>query len=310
MGIYCSNSNLTPDSFPMRTARFSFAACDLDRTILHDGKLVLENVKAVKALEQRGVKVLLATGRNFHQAIKFHQALKLSTPLITSDGALVSSPGRSGGILREKVLPEPLFDYLVTEAERRQISCLCFFKHGIYVTSKFDWSEELQRHDELGRRFRRSSYTAMRKHPVYKVYLFSQNDQKLTQLKADLEALFPSEFESFDYGFSLEIVPKNVNKSSALSWLAQELQLCPDQFIAFGDGVNDAKMLSWAGLGICMNHGHPAAKASANLIAPPTIPSVNFAEAVADVISRGLLYSDFDLDSTRTDCEQFCSARL
>jgi hydroxymethylpyrimidine pyrophosphatase-like HAD family hydrolase len=39
-------------------------------------------------------------------------------------------------------------------------------------------------------------------------------------------------------------------------------------------------MFRWAGLSVCMHHGHEAAKLAATMVAPATDIAVNFAAAV------------------------------
>ena len=39
--------------------------------------------------------------------------------------------------------------------------------------------------------------------------------------------------------------------------------------MVFGDGGNDARMLRWAGTGVAMGNGAPAAKAAADYITTP-----------------------------------------
>ncbi len=50
--------------------------------------------------------------------------------------------------------------------------------------------------------------------------------------------------------------------------VARALGLRAADVAAFGDGNNDAPLLAWAGLGVALAHGRPAAKAAAKLVAP------------------------------------------
>ena len=52
----------------------------------------------------------------------------------------------------------------------------------------------------------------------------------------------------------IEILPRGAGKGSALSWLANHLEISQHQVVAFGDNVNDISMLRWAGIGVAMGN--------------------------------------------------------
>jgi hypothetical protein len=69
--------------------------------------------------------------------------------------------------------------------------------------------------------------------------------------------------------FMLEISAPGVTKASALTWLADSLNVSAADVVAFGDMPNDVPMLAWAGSGYAMSGGHPEAIAAAEFQAPP-----------------------------------------
>jgi HAD superfamily hydrolase (TIGR01484 family) len=72
----------------------------------------------------------------------------------------------------------------------------------------------------------------------------------------------------FSHPYGLDIMPHG-SKSQALAWLAARLGILQTNVIAVGDGDNDVDMLCWAGLGIAIGDGTPAALAQADVVAPP-----------------------------------------
>ena len=46
----------------------------------------------------------------------------------------------------------------------------------------------------------------------------------------------------------------------------QDKNILPEEIIAFGDGDNDAQMLSFAGIGVAMGNGWDSAKAAADYV--------------------------------------------
>ena len=66
--------------------------------------------------------------------------------------------------------------------------------------------------------------------------------------------------------------------------------------IAFGDGNNDVPLLSWAGLGVAMPNGRPAAKAAAKRVAPVGDPETSLSRAVLELLrTLGDIQSDAEV---------------
>jgi hydroxymethylpyrimidine pyrophosphatase-like HAD family hydrolase len=66
----------------------------------------------------------------------------------------------------------------------------------------------------------------------------------------------------------LEFMPPGISKETGLADVALHYGFTARDVVAFGDGNNDTKMLSWAGMGIAMSHAKPAAKAAADFTVP------------------------------------------
>lgn len=67
----------------------------------------------------------------------------------------------------------------------------------------------------------------------------------------------------------VEIGPPGVDKAATLAEVAAELGVDRTDTVAFGDMPNDVGMLRWAGTGYAMADGHPDAIAAADHLAPP-----------------------------------------
>lgn len=261
---------------------YKVAACDLDSTLLHGSFLSLENRDAVQSLKERNVSVVLASGRSFHHVLPYYRALGLSGPVVSADGALVSIPGADGEIISERLLPLAVSSAIMTLAAERQLTCLNFFRHGIYTSTRIDWHEGMDRHREMGRHFRHSTIEKMVSRSIYKSLLFSLTPEKLDAMQELVLARFGDVVDIIrNNPYALEIISKGVCKVAGLEVVAGYLGVDASQVVAFGDGFNDVSMFRWAGLSVCMNHGHEAAKEAATLVAPATNPEVNFAAAVA-----------------------------
>src|SRR5690606_25912396 len=63
----------------------------------------------------------------------------------------------------------------------------------------------------------------------------------------------------------LEVVPENGDKGSALRLIAERVGVDRRDVVAFGDGLNDLTMISWAGRSVAVgNDVYPAVLAAAD----------------------------------------------
>ena len=84
-------------------------------------------------------------------------------------------------------------------------------------------------------------------------------------------------------------MPRGINKAAALEKVAHEFGVPREQVLAFGDAENDLQMLAWAGMGVAMRHGNPAAIAAARMVSPPGPPETAFARAVDVLLRRSIM---------------------
>src|SRR5574341_1323856 len=66
----------------------------------------------------------------------------------------------------------------------------------------------------------------------------------------------------------VEGLPRGMNKSVGLAWLADGYGIGREEVLAVGDNDNDAEMLGWAGVGVAMGNASRAALAAADWVAP------------------------------------------
>jgi hydroxymethylpyrimidine pyrophosphatase-like HAD family hydrolase len=82
----------------------------------------------------------------------------------------------------------------------------------------------------------------------------------------------------------LELAAPETNKAFGAQAVARMLGIDSKNVAAFGDGNNDVKLLSWAGLSVAMDHGRESARQAAKFVSPPGSPGTAFARAVYSVI--------------------------
>jgi len=113
---------------------YRLIALDLDGTSVETGRMPTARVRAaVRAAQERGAQVVIATGRAFASAARYAAALGLSTPLICFQGALIKEQvGAQATLLAEPVPLDPLAE-LVRLAEEWDLELSLQSEAAVYM---------------------------------------------------------------------------------------------------------------------------------------------------------------------------------
>jgi Cof subfamily protein (haloacid dehalogenase superfamily) len=268
------------DSKKVTTFPFRLAAVDLDGTLLGPDKTVSQgNAAAVRRLREHGVTVIIASGRRHQNSVRFQRELQLNGPIIACQGGLIRD-GESGNVIEAHFLPQSVTRHIINEAERQDIQVIYYHLDHLYVAERNNsWidiyearvgerAEVLPHLDQLdGRR-------------ALKLVWYGDPDI-LAQVRPEISAHYEQKADILSTEReNLEFMPRGINKATALAKVAAEYNIPPEQVLAFGDGENDVPMLVWAGMGVAMRHGSPAAIAAAKRVSPEGPPATAFARAV------------------------------
>jgi hydroxymethylpyrimidine pyrophosphatase-like HAD family hydrolase len=115
---------------------FRLAAVDLDGTLLGPDKTISsQNVAAVHRLRERGVTVIIASGRRHQNSIRFQRQLGLTGPIIACQGGLIRD-GESGNVIEAHFLPQAVARDIVKEAELHDIQAIYYHLDHLYVAER------------------------------------------------------------------------------------------------------------------------------------------------------------------------------
>lgn len=78
----------------------------------------------------------------------------------------------------------------------------------------------------------------------------------------------------------LDIIPKNISKSTALNILGEYLKINDNEIMAVGDNLNDLEMVKNSGIGVAVANAYNELKSVANYITTEPVEKGGFAEAV------------------------------
>ncbi|MDB9457288.1 HAD family hydrolase [Dolichospermum circinale CS-1225] len=247
---------------------------DIDGTITGDSNTLSVTVKEViAAVQAKGIKVAIATGRMYCSALRFHQEIGSTLPLIAYQGAWIQDPGndkihRHLPVSRE--ITQQLLEYFEQPDLRSLLSVHFYINDQLYVREITKETDNYQQ---------RCGVTAISvgdlrqllDHEPTKILALSEDANLTQQLLADLRLRYkPTDlYMTTSVPTFLEAANTHVNKGNAVRYLAEEmLGLESHHVMTIGDNFNDVEMLSYAGISVAMGNAPPEVQAIANWVAP------------------------------------------
>ncbi|WP_307975685.1 Cof-type HAD-IIB family hydrolase [uncultured Streptococcus sp.] len=268
-------------------ADIKILALDLDGTLFNSAKKVTaENKAALRAAREKGVKIVITTGRPLRAIGTLLEDLDLVSDddySITFNGGLVQR--NTGEILDKSALTRQQLKQIHAILEPLALPFDVLSEGIVYslpsrgVSSRYHEANPLLDFVEV-EDFEEIPLDI----PYNKVVTVTDEDYLDQQLQL-LPASLYQDFEAFkSREIIFEIMPKGVHKAFGLDLLTQHLGLSASNVMAMGDEANDLSMLKWAGLGVAMANGVDIAKETANAVTSRTNDQSGVAEAIEKYI--------------------------
>ena len=214
---------------PTRPSKFRVVVTDVDGTLTDASRrLDPRAVEAIRAVEDRGIPVILATGNVLPIALALHRSLGLSGPIVAENGGLLWTAGPNGENRVER-LADPAVARSAYRALRRA---------GLPVRRLFT---DRWRESELA----------------------LEADVSVARIRRVLVGR-PVHVEST--GFAIHLIEAGAGKHPALDRAFRRLGLSWKEAVVLGDGDNDVDMLRSAGWGVSFPSGSARARAAARYV--------------------------------------------
>jgi len=268
--------------------RFRLIAADLDDTLLDKNSLIsVRNKNAIQEAVSSGVKFTIATGRMFKTSISYMQDLGLNCdwPLINCHGALIKT-AQSRKIILDRSLDNNIAITVIDEAKKFEFHIGIFVDDEMYICEENEYSRYYQTLTNIVPQQVGDLQYFLKQKGIRpnKISLISW-DGYVDQLEFKLKARFGEKLSILQSRpYFLEVTDKRATKGQALQWLVEQNGLRAEEVIAFGDGLNDLDMVTYAGLGVAVGNARPAVLKAAGLIAAP-----HYEDGVAEVIEKYVL---------------------
>jgi 5-amino-6-(5-phospho-D-ribitylamino)uracil phosphatase len=274
---------------------YRLLALDVDGTLLDPAGELRPTVRdAVLAVQQRGLRVVLCTGRRFRTARPLAQALQLDGPLVVHNGALVKDLA-SGQTLQQSYIAAEMYHPAL--ALLRRLSTPMMYVDAFHENVDI-FNEPMERAHPFQREYLQAQLAHCR--VVDDIASPLAHGVLMLSIMADgtnLQALRPVVEQTMGtrgrvhllvnknyQGYILEILQAGVSKWQALQQLAAQQGITPEEIMAVGDDDNDLDMIRYAGLGIAMGNAVDTVKAAAD-----AITGSNAEDGLAQALERFIL---------------------
>ncbi len=236
-------------------------ALDLDGTLLNkESQLTPRTIKTIKAVQGKGHKVIIATGRPYRMSKSIYQQLQLDTPMINFNGSLTHLPEKKWrGEQNIRLDKKYLLEFLHKKEEFQADFIAGEYKNNFYITQDYleNFQPALMGVETISKA---NLMQADRIQSDPNSILMQTRIPEKYELAEAIRQHFKHEIEVNTWGGPLNILEtcaKGVSKATALSYLLDQFGATPQDLIAFGDEHNDVEMLQLAEVGYAMKNASP-----------------------------------------------------
>jgi Cof subfamily protein (haloacid dehalogenase superfamily) len=252
---------------------FDLGAFDLDGTVLRrDLRITARTVAVLDRLRERGIRLVVATGRRFEGAREHAERLGFAhqDPLICYGGSMVCR--MNGETLLHRTLPRSLGIEVLEWAADRNLHARVFVDGRIITSPETTATlEHLRRLEEPGVSIVGSPAEWLRdggEEPT-KLVLVDHPDAAERWLEEARAAFAGRLFVTRSLPHYVEVGGPEGTKSRALKFLCELWGIDPGRAIAFGDADNDVDMLRFVGHGVAVGGMTDEVRQAADAVAPP-----------------------------------------
>lgn len=259
---------------------FRMVVTDIDGTLVDARQEISEqNKETIRAFQQQGGIVTLATGRMEEAAYRFVEELDIRYPVILYNGGKIID-FCTKETHYEALLTTDVIRTALELQEKHMLNMIFYSEQQLFVREINPAINEYMKKDRVGCQVWESSEFLLR-NPVNKILIIKE-DQNFSAIRDFFELIVGEGCELVTSEATyLEILPHAVSKGKALKLLAAQVGVDMEEVIAIGDHLNDLDMLNEAGLGVAVSNAHPDLLKHAQYIAPS-----NLEHAVAHVIDK------------------------
>jgi Cof subfamily protein (haloacid dehalogenase superfamily) len=281
-------------------------AIDMDGTLLTAEQTVTEeNVTAIKKAQEKGIEVVIATGRSYEEAIFVLNEYGLKCPVICVNGAEIRS--NKGKVIASNPLSKTAAKQAAEALDENNVYFEVYTNQGTYTKDSdkavsiivdifqtanpetplekiYKAAEDridqgfVKKVDDYEKLFANDEYD------LYKLLAFSTDPASLEAAISSLDKIEGLAVSSSGYE-NLEITDKNAQKGIALKKFVEERGISLQETMAIGDNYNDLSMFQLVGRSVAMGNADEHIKAQCHFVTATNEES-GVGKAIFDVLKE------------------------
>jgi len=247
---------------------YKMIVLDLDGTLMSSKNEILPETKAalIKA-QERGVKVVLASGRPTFGMMKAAKELRLDEfggfTLSYNGGRIICA--QTGDRIHDTSLTPEIAHEIYDLAREFGVNIMAYEEDHIVTMDDDEWIQKesyinnmpLKRVEDFKAAV---DFTTVKCLCTGSPEILGDIEKKFQERLGDRLSIMRS------MPFFLEVMPQNINKAYSLNKLCEHLGIDKSEVMACGDGYNDLPLIEFAGMGVAMSNAVEEVKARANFI--------------------------------------------
>ncbi|MBW4447917.1 MAG: Cof-type HAD-IIB family hydrolase [Spirirestis rafaelensis WJT71-NPBG6] len=262
------------DNQAIASTNIKLLVLDIDGTIAGESNNLSQKVlQAIAAVKAKGIQVAIATGRMYRSALRFHQEINSTLPLLAYQGAWIQDPTtqkihRHLAVSRE--MAEKLLDYFEQPNLRSLLSVHFYINDELYVRELTRETEVYAERSGIVPIVVGDLRSSLSNEPT-KILALCDDIDIIKDLLGNLRRQYtPAElYLTTSVATFFEATNPLVNKGTAVRYIAEEmLGLQRSNVMTIGDNFNDLEMLEYAGIGVAMGNAPEEVQAIATWVAP------------------------------------------
>ncbi len=262
----------------------SLVCLDLDGTLLPpSGPMSQRTIKTVNRAKEKGIHVVIASGRRFGSVVPHAKMLGFDCPIISYSGCWIRYTNADKPIAAYSAPHRPMVKLLQRLRGRVDLAGL-YIDDMLYLDNQNEYSARYENRVDLKAKLVPDLADFLEgsgKDPT-RLLMILDDPEKLNKLSNELKIEFEGQLNFVkSWATFLEAGPVGVTKGTSLLLLASHLGINLEQAVAFGDQENDLDMFNVCGLSVAMGNAPLDVQEKAHIVAPS-----NAEDGVAVVLEK------------------------
>jgi Cof subfamily protein (haloacid dehalogenase superfamily) len=262
--------------------KYKMLVIDMDDTLLTDDhKISEENKEMLLKAQEKGVYVILASGRPTPAMTAYAKELQMDSYMISYNGAVVTDL-KEDKILFEQTLTQEQIHELYEYSLKSKTHIITYLDGKVVSETSSEYIDiELSITGLVHNKV--LDFKAAVQSSAVKCILLEEPSY-LKEVEKDLKKAMPHLSVSMSKPFFLEVAQNGIDKGASIKLLAEKLNILQSEIIAVGNAGNDLTMIEYAGLGVWVDNVDPELRHKADVIV-----ASNNNHGVAEVVRRFIL---------------------